>query len=147
MNIKYRERGMVLVIALILILPLTLIAVSVMQWSREDLKMVGAVTDRNNAEQTLTGIMQEVIVVNNLASILSTMPASSSVTTVSNSVVPLALRAEITCKRRFNATSDTVFKTCRYVDANNSMSFAKSNIGNLQMTLNIEQPLLSNNGG
>lgn len=81
MKTQLKEKGMVLAVALILILPLTLIAVSVMQWAREDLKMIGAITDRNSAEQTLTGIMQEVMVINNLAGTLSTMPASSSVTT------------------------------------------------------------------
>lgn len=147
MKNQLKKKGMVLAVALILILPLTLIAVSVMQWAREDLKMIGAVTDRNSAEQTLTGIMQEVMVINNLAGTLSTMPVSSSVTTGSGNVIPLLLRAEVTCKRRFNANSDSVIKNCRYVDADNSTTFAKSNMGWLQMTLNIEQPLLSNSGG
>jgi type IV pilus assembly protein PilX len=147
MRIITKQNGMVLVIALILILPLILIAVSVMQWAREDLKMIGAVTDRNSAEQTLTGVMQEVMVVDNLARTLSTMSATSSVTTVSNNVIPLALRSEVTCKRKFNANSDSVIKTCRYVDANNSILFSKNNMGQLQVTLNIEQPLLSNSGG
>nr|WP_321271538.1 PilX N-terminal domain-containing pilus assembly protein [uncultured Tolumonas sp.] len=140
------EKGMVLVIALILILPLTLIAVSVMQWAREDLKMIGSLTDRNNAEQNLTGIMQEVMIINNLAATLSTMSASGSVTTDSGNVIPLTLRAETSCKRRFSATSESSIKNCRYVDADNSDNFGKGNTGQIQMTLNIEQPLLSTNG-
>ena len=147
MKTSFREKGVALIIAMILIIPLTLIAVAVMQWTREDLKMIGAIADRNSAEQVLIGVMQEVMVVNNLSSVLSTMSTSSSVTTVSNNAIPLTLRAEVTCKRKFNATSDSVIKTCRYVDANSNINFSKSNIGGLQMTLDIEQPLLSNSGG
>jgi type IV pilus assembly protein PilX len=152
MKRRQKEKGMVLAIALILILPLTLIAVSVMQWSREDLKMIGAVADRNNAEQDLIGVMQKVLLVSNIASILSIMPEAGSSVTVANLsnvniTIPLTFKSEVICKRRFNANSDSVIKSCRYVDADNSTTFAKGNIGQLGMTLNIEQPLLSNSGG
>lgn len=152
MKSQQKEKGMVLAVALILILPLTLIAVSVMQWSREDLKMIGAVADRNNAEQNLIGVMQKVLLVNNIASTLSTMPETGSSVTIANLsnvniTIPLTFKSEATCKRRFNANSDSVIKNCRYVDADNSTTFAKGDMGWLQMTLNIEQPLLSNSGG
>ena len=141
------SRGMVLVTALIILLTLTVISISVMQWSREDLNIVGAMSSRSSAEQVVTGTLQEVMIINGLPSTLSTMGASASVTTRSSVVVPLLLRVESTCKRRMNASSDTVIKRCRYVDASSSASFAKSNTGSVQMTLDIEQPLLSNSGG
>lgn len=141
------SRGMVLVTALIILLTLTVISISVMQWSREDLNIVGAMSSRGSAEQVVTGTLQEVMIINGLPSTLSTMGASASVTTRSSVVVPLLLRVESTCKRRMNASSDSVIKSCRYVDASSSASFAKSNTGSVQMTLDIEQPLLSNSGG
>ncbi len=141
------SRGMVLVTALIILLTLTVISISVMQWSREDLNIVGAMSSRSSAEQVVTGTLQEVMIINGLPSTLSTMGASASVTTRSSVVVPLLLRVESTCKRRMNASSDSVIKSCRYVDASSSASFAKSNTGSVQMTLDIEQPLLSNSGG
>ncbi len=148
MKVLTKNNGMVLVVALILMLPLTLIAVAVMQWSREDLKMIGAITDRNSAEQSVIGVMQEVMIINNLAAVLSTMGSTSDVTTGSGHSVALSLRSETTCKRKFNANSDAVIKNCRYVDADSGeMTFAKGGIGALESTLNIEQPLLSNNGG
>lgn len=140
------SRGMVLVTALIILLTLTVISISVMQWSREDLNIVGAMSSRSSAEQVVTGTLQEVMIINGLPSTLSTMGASASVTTRSSVVVPLLLRVESTCKRRMNASSDSVIKSCRYVDASSSASFAKSNTGSVQMTLDIEQPLLSNTG-
>lgn len=143
----HKQKGMVLALALILLIPLILIASALMQWSREDLKVVGAISDRNRTEQSLIGRMNEVMVVNNLAATLSVMPASSSVTTTSGTVVPLTLKAEITCKRRFNANADSAIKTCRYVDANSNSTYGKGNTGSLNITLNIEQPLLSSNGG
>ena len=141
------SRGMVLVTALIILLTLTVISISVMQWSREDLNIVGAMSSRSSAEQVVTGTLQEVMIINGLPSTLSTMGASASVTTRSSVVVPLLLRVESTCKRIMNACSDSVIKSCRYVDASSSASFAKSNTGSVQMTLDIEQPLLSNSGG
>ena len=129
------SRGMVLVTALIILLTLTVISISVMQWSREDLNIVGAMSSRSSAEQVVTGTLQEVMIINGLPSTLSTMGASASVTTRSSVVVPLLLRVESTCKRRMNASSDSVIKSCRYVDASSSASFAKSNTGSVQMAL------------
>jgi Tfp pilus assembly protein PilX len=148
MKVISKNKGMALIIALILLLPLTLIAVSVMQWSKEDLKMIGAITDRNSAEQTLIGEMHEIMLTDNIAATLSTMSASSSVTTaLSETSVNLTLRSEAICKRSNEPTSTNVYSSCRYIDADHEMNFGKGNVGRLQMTVNIQQPLLSNNGG
>ncbi len=134
--------GMVLVVALILLLPLTLIAVSVMQWAREDVKMAGAASSRALAEQQQQGLVENVLVTTNLANKIVMMTASSSITTDSTTV-PLTLVVDSSCKPKLKGYSTNLAVACRYVDADLTQTFAKGGMGQLQTTIGIEQRLKS----
>jgi len=143
------EHGMVLVIALILLLPITLLALSMMQWSREDLKMVGASSTNMNTQQYTRGVLQQTLVTDTLSTKIAKLTSGASGTisvtapdsqTVS---VPLSLVAETTCRRKMNATSTNVVAACRYVTTSTSDTYAKGDMGALTMVMGIEQPLTS----
>jgi type IV pilus assembly protein PilX len=134
--------GMVLVVALILLLPLTLIAVSVMQWAREDVKMAGASSSRALAEQQQQGLVENVLVTSNLATKIAMMATSSSVTT-GGTAVPLTLVVDTSCKPKLRGYSTNLAVACRYVDAELTQTFAKGGMGQLQTTIGIEQRLKS----
>ncbi len=134
--------GMVLVVALILLLPLTLIAVSVMQWAREDVKMAGAASSRVLAEQQQQGLVENVLVTSNLANKIVMMAVSSSVTT-GGTAVPLTLVVDASCKPKLRGYSTNLAVACRYVDADLTQTFAKGGMGQLQTTIGIEQRLKS----
>lgn len=134
--------GMVLVVALILLLPLTLIAVSVMQWAREDVKMAGAASSRALAEQQQQGLVENVLVTTNLANKIVMMASSSSITTDSTTV-PLTLVVDTSCKPKLKGYSTNLAVACRYVDADLTQTFAKGGMGQLQTTIGIEQRLKS----
>lgn len=142
MKTYMKNSGMVLVVALILLLPLTLIAVSVMQWAREDLKMTSASSSRVLAEQQQQGLVENVLVTSNLATRIAMMTASSSVTTSGGTVVPLTLVVDSSCKPKLRGYS-TNLAACRYVDADLMQTFAKGGMGQLQTTMGIEQRLKS----
>ncbi|WP_024872202.1 PilX N-terminal domain-containing pilus assembly protein [Tolumonas lignilytica] len=138
------DRGMVLIVALILLLPLTLISVSVMQWAREDLKMTGAASGRSAMEQQQEGTVQNILILNSLASTIAGMQTgvSASVTT-GGSTVPLTLVVDTNCKHKLRGYSTNLAESCRYVDANLSQTFDKGGMGQLQTTIGIEQRLLT----
>lgn len=142
-----KNSGMVLVVALILLLPLTLIAVSVMQWAREDLKMTGASSSRVLAEQQQQGLVENVLVTSTLANRIVMMAASaatpSSVTTTDNTIVPLTWVVDTSCKPKLKGYSTNLAVACRYVDAGLTQTFAKGGMGQLQTTMGIEQRLKS----
>jgi type IV pilus assembly protein PilX len=142
MKTYMKNRGMVLDVALILLLPLTLIAVSVMQWAREDLKMTGASSSRILAEQQQQGLVENVLVTSTLANRIVMMTASSSVTTGSTTV-PLTLVVDTSCKPKLKGYSTNLAVACRYVDADLTQTFAKGGMGQLQTTIGIEQRLKS----
>lgn len=143
MKTYMKNSGMVLVVALILLLPLTLIAVSVMQWAREDLKMTSASSSRVLAEQQQQGLVENVLVTSNLATRIAMMTASSSVTTSGGTVVPLTLVVDSSCKPKLKGYSTNLAVVCRYVDAELTQTFAKGGMGQLQTTVGIEQRLKS----
>ena len=142
MKTYMNNSGMVLVVALILLLPLTLIAVSVMQWAREDVKMAGAASSRALAEQQQQGLVENVLVTTNLANKIVMMTASSSITTDSTTV-PLTLVVDSSCKPKLKGYSTNLAVACRYVDADLTQTFAKGGMGQLQTTIGIEQRLKS----
>lgn len=148
----HKQHGMVLVIALILLLPITLLAISIMQWSREDLKMVSASSTNMNTQQYTRGILEKTLVTANLTSLIgkltTTTSGSISVTTADSKTVtvPLTLTAETTCRRSSTASSTNVISSCRYVTASTDDTYAKNNIGALTMVMGIEQPMVSTSG-
>lgn len=69
-----RERGMVLVMALVLMLPLTLMALSVMQWSREQMQMSAVTSHRLNEIAEIDADLQTIWLQSDLLPNISSLP-------------------------------------------------------------------------
>lgn len=143
------QKGVVLVVVLILILPITLIAISVMQWSREGSKATASNNVRVKTEQQVIGTLLSVRNVSNLSQSIMSMPAddftAAQPVTVSNGeTVNLYLRSpEGTCKSSSTSNSSFV-TTCRVIHAQATKSgYGKSAIAQTSYVMGIEQPLLT----
>jgi len=141
-KMKKKDNGIVLI-------PLTLLAIGVMRWAREDLKMVGAAATNINTQQYSLGILQKTLTLSGLSTKISALTSSAtttlSVTDNDNTVVsvPLSLTAETTCRRKENATSTNVISHCRYASTTHSNNYLKNNQGSLTTVMGIEQPLIT----
>ncbi len=143
-----KENGMALVTALILLIPLTLLAIGLMHWSRFDLMMTGAAGSNLNAQQYTSGILQRVLVRSDLSSTISSLDTSASTLSItdndSNSTsVSLSLINETNCVRSETSSSTNVIAACRYVTATNSKSYGKNDVSSLTKVMGIEQPLVT----
>lgn len=141
-----QQRGIVLIVVLILILPITLIAVSVMQWAREGSKGVTATGSRVRTEQAVMSTLMNVPNVANLSSTILKMPSdnytsSVSVTTTTGDSAKLWLRSpESACK----SNNSSFATTCRVVNASaENSAYGKQGMGRLSYVMGIEQPMLS----
>ena len=114
---RVREQGMVLVMALVLMLPLTLMAVSVMQWSREQMQMSAATSHRlKELAETDTGL-QAIWLEHDLLQNIATLPVHSTSTwTTSNQIYRLEIRYDAVCSRTTQASSNNLLSRCRYAD-------------------------------
>ena len=142
-----RERGMVLVMALVLMLPLTLMALSVMQWSREQMQMSAATSHRfNKLAETDTGLQTVWLqsdVLQNIASL--PLPVTSSLTwTTHNKTYRLDIRYEAACSRTGQASSSNVLCRCRYVDV--ALLNSASSTAKIAAVTTLELPLISLSG-
>ena len=67
------QHGVALIVALIILVPLTLIAVVVMQSSGQDLKMAGSAANFRQAEHRLEGIIEAAVQSNNISTVIAGM--------------------------------------------------------------------------
>ena len=143
------QRGVALIVALIILLPLTLIAVVVMQSSGQDLKMAGSSASFRQAEHRLEGIIEAAMQSNNISTVIagmgSTLGASAAISVNSSNAsaaVALTNRAEIVCKRKIDASSSNVIPACKYVELQANVNYGKY-VRPLTWIAGVEQPLLT----
>lgn len=134
------QAGVALVVALVILVPLTLIAVTLMQVGGVDLRIASAGTALQQVEGRLEGVIDGAIAQSALSSRIGAMAAQES-WTVDNSQVTLLLRNESVCKRKFDASSQNVIPTCRYAELQVSEAYGRRSRG-MSWTAGIEQPLL-----
>ncbi|MGY3857600.1 type IVa pilus pseudopilin TppD [Aeromonas sp. NJAU223] len=140
-----RQRGVALIVALIILVPLTLIAVVVMQSSGQDLKMAGSAASFRQAEHRLEGIIEAAMQSNNVSTLISNMGASAAITVNSSNAsaaVALTTRTETVCKRKVEASSNNVIPACKYVELQTSVNYGKY-ASQLNWVAGVEQPLLT----
>lgn len=139
------QRGVALIVALIILVPLTLIAVVVMQSSGQDLKMAGAAASFRQAEHRLEGIIEAAMQSNNVSTLISNMGASAAITVNSSNAsaaVALTTRTETVCKRKVEASSNNVIPACKYVELQTTVNYGKY-ASQLNWVAGVEQPLLT----
>ncbi len=137
-----RERGMVLVMALVLMLPLTLMALSVMQWSREQMQISAATSHRFNEITEIDAGLQTVWLQNDLLQSIVSSPVNTSLTwTTSNNRYRLDIRYEAACGRTVQASSSNVLRRCRYADV--SLLSSASSTVKIAAVTTLELPLFS----
>ncbi len=137
-----RERGMVLVIALVLMLPLTLMALSVMRWSREQMQMSAATSHRFNESTEIDAGLQTVRLQNDVLQNIASLPVNSILTwTTSNNRYRLDVRYETACGRTSQASSNNVLSRCRYADV--SLLNSASPTTKIAAVTTLELPLFS----
>jgi type IV pilus assembly protein PilX len=143
--------GIALIVALVILVPLTLIAVVVMQSSGIDLRMAGASASVQQAEHQVEGIIENALQQPGISTRISTMGASAALSLSDNRVseennnkdttVNMTRRAETVCKRKFNASSQNVIPSCRYIEMQAGVNYGK-NARPLNWIAGVEQPLL-----
>lgn len=139
------QRGVALIVALVILVPLTLIAVVVMQSSGQDLKMAGSAASFRQAEHRLEGIIEAAMQSNNVSTLISNMGASAAVTVNSSNAsaaVALTTRTETVCKRKVEASSNNVIPACKYVELQTNVNYGKY-ASQLNWVAGVEQPLLT----
>lgn len=139
------QRGVALIVALFILLPLTLIAVVVMQSSGQDLKMAGSAASLRQAEHQLEGVIEAAMRSNNLSTLIANMGASAAVSVNSSNVstsVSLIDRSETVCKRKFDASSQNVIPACKYAEIQAELNYGK-HARPMDWTVGVEQPLLT----
>ncbi|WP_316672480.1 pilus assembly PilX N-terminal domain-containing protein [uncultured Tolumonas sp.] len=140
-----RERGMVLVIALVLMLPLTLMALSVMQWSREQMQMSAATSHRFNEIAEIDAGLQTVWLQSDVLQNIASLPVNSILTwTTNNNRYRLDVRYETACGRTGLASSNNVLRRCRYADL--SLLNSASPTAKIAAVTTLELPLISLSG-
>lgn len=140
-----RERGMVLVMALVLMLPLTLMALSVMQWSREQMQMSAATSHRLNDVAEIDAGLQTLWLQSDVLQTITSLPVNSTLTwTASNNRYRLDVRYEAACGRTVQASSSNVLRRCRYADI--SLLNSASPTAKIAAVTTLELPLFSLSG-
>ena len=139
---RIREQGLVLVMALVLMLPLTLMALSVMQWSREQMQMSAAASHRLNEIAEIDAGLQTVWLQSDLLQSIVSSPVNTSLTwTTSNNRYRLDVRYEAACGRTDQASSNNVLRRCRYADV--SLLNSASPTTKIVAVTTLELPLFS----
>jgi type IV pilus assembly protein PilX len=139
---RFREQGMVLVMALVLMLPLTLMAVSVMQWSREQMQMSAATSHRLNELAAIDAGLQTVWLQSDVLQNLGSLPVNSTLTwTIHNKTYRLDVRYEAACGRAIQASSSNLLRRCRYADV--SLLNSTSTTVKIAAVTTLELPLFS----
>lgn len=137
------QRGIALIVALVILVPLTLIAVVVMQSGSMGLKMAGASARYQQAEHRGEGALLSALNSAGLSSeIVSLIPGVAKTIGPASPTTGLTLKVEGGCKRKFAASSQNVIPACRYAEASTSSTYGKLN-SQITYTAGVEQPLLS----
>jgi len=137
-----RARGVALIVALVILVPLTLIAVVMMQSSGVDLKMAGAAASLQQAEHRIEGMIESALLQAGLSSKIATMGASSALSVNGNTVnMERRGEGESVCKRKVDASSQNVIPSCRYVELQAAATYGKNSRA-MNWTAGVEQPLL-----
>lgn len=140
MNGRQKQKGMVLAVVLILMLPLTLMAVSVMQWGQEQMKMSAAnrhyldVLTRSDAE--IQAFWQQP----DLRQVLVDLMSDGSKENIkSHNKYHIKNSYETPCTRMRMANSINLIQYCRYME----IAFNKSgwSYKKDEATVSVELPL------
>ncbi|MEH8160018.1 type IVa pilus pseudopilin TppD [Aeromonas veronii] len=140
-----QQQGIALIVALVILVPLTLIAVVVMQSSGMSLKMAGSSASLQRAEHEVEGTLESALSDTSLSTQIATQAigVSAAIGTTTPSTT-LTVNTESVCKRKFEASSQNVTPACRYSEATTSSAYGKVN-SQMTFTAGVEQPLLSAN--
>jgi type IV pilus assembly protein PilX len=143
-----KARGVVLVVALVLILPITLIAVAVMQWAREDSKITGVTSNRVVSEQQVIGTLLSATQVAGLSTTILSMPAAEFAATVNVAVaggtVSLSLRTPQGVCTYSDDDQSSALTSCRYVNGTAvNAAIGKSGIGQVRYFMGLRQGFLN----
>ncbi|MGL4249968.1 MAG: type IVa pilus pseudopilin TppD [Aeromonas sp.] len=145
MRTVQQQQGIALIVALVILVPLTLIAVVVMQSSGMSLKMAGSGASLQRAEHEVEGTLESALGSVNLSSQIATQAIGvSAAIGTTTPTTTLTVNTETVCKRKFEASSQNVTPACRYADATTSSAYGKIN-SQMTFTAGVEQPLLSAN--
>lgn len=145
MRTVQQQQGIALIVALVILVPLTLIAVVVMQSSGMSLKMAGSGASLQRAEHEVEGTLESALGSANLSSQIATQAIGvSAAIGTTTPTTTLTVNTETVCKRKFEASSQNVTPACRYADATTSSAYGKIN-SQMTFTAGVEQPLLSAN--
>ena len=140
-----QQQGIALIVALVILAPLTLIAVVVMQSSGMSLKMAGSSASLQRVEHEVEGTLESALSDTSLSTQIATQAigVSAAIGTTTPSTT-LRVNTESVCKRKFEASSQNVTPACRYAEATTSSAYGKVN-SQMTFTAGVEQPLLSAN--
>ncbi|MCH7371459.1 type IVa pilus pseudopilin TppD [Aeromonas sp. MR16] len=137
------QRGVALIVALIILVPLTLIAVVVMQSSGQDLKMAGSAASFRQAEHRLEGIIEAALQRNDISTRIANISSDTGTSAASGTTgVTLISRTETVCKRKVEASSNNVIPKCKYVELQTNLNYGKY-ASQLNWVAGVEQPLLT----
>lgn len=139
------QRGVALIVALIILVPLTLIAVVVMQSSGQDLKMAGSAANFRQADHQLEGAIEAAMQINNLSTLIASLAPSAAISVAVSNIsdrVAVMGRSETVCKRKFEASSSNVIPACKYVELQANVNYGKYSRP-LSLIAGVEQPLLT----
>ena len=148
-----KQKGIVLVVALVFLVALTAVAGAMMQNTITDVKMSGASQEKVIATQEAISAMDEVIYnevtkangVNGFASEMANFPLSPSVT-ANNTTAEISIanpfNIESDCPHLKSASSVQVFK-CNLLQVKIDRSYGRTNTSAIQVNSGIAQQLLT----
>lgn len=140
-----QQQGIALIVALVILVPLTLIAVVVMQSSGMSLKMAGSSASLQRAEHEVEGTLESALSDTSLSTQIATQAIGvSAAIGTTTPATTLTVNTESVCKRKFEASSQNVTPACRYAEATTFSAYGKVN-SQMTFTAGVEQPLLSAN--
>lgn len=144
-----RQRGVVIIVASLLLLVITLAAVGVATRSRSALQMTSATNARSEALHLVNGAQAGFLETQRLArgqSVLISNAGTVSSTDAQGVVNTVSFRVEAQCRRSRKATATGIL-TCRHSELESAVAYGKSNRGGLSVVTGLEQPVLSRAGG
>ena len=140
-----RQYGVALIVALVILVPLTFIAVIAMQSSGISLKIAGSSAAIQRVEHATEGGIERAINSTGISSTIANLMDNTPIA-IGDNVNPtnILLKVETVCRRKFLASSQNVIPSCRYAEINTSGNYGKMN-NQLIFIAGVEQPLLSIN--
>ena len=144
MRMVQHQQGIALIVALVILVPLTLIAVVVMQSSGMSLKMAGSSASLQRAEHEVEGSLESALSDTSLSTQMATQTIGVSAAIGTTAATTLTVNAENVCIRKTAASSQNVMPACRYAEATTSSAYGKVS-SQMTFTAGVEQPLLRAN--